>query len=141
MKTLVCYKSKYGATEKYAKMLAAETSADLIEFGEAKKDCFTDYDTIVISSGTYMGLMPLTKFLKKYWKRLQEKKVVVVAVGAAPADDNWSDFSYKRIPEKIRDRIKYYKIMGEDPEPARKEGYITKVKKENLKEIINFLNS
>lgn len=139
MKTLICYKTRGGATARYAEMLSKELEADVKQFSEVKKECFEDYDTIIVSSGTYAGLMPLTRFLKKYWKNLEPKKVVVVAVGAAPTDDPWSDFSYKRIPQKIREKIQYYKIMGEDPEAARPKDYVSKVKKENLKPILAYL--
>lgn len=140
MKTLICYKTKGGATQKYAQWLSEQTKGDLRKFDEIKKDSFNGYERIIVSSGTYAGLMPLNRFIKKNWKNIQEKEVVVVAVGAAPADDKWSLWSYNRIPEKIRTKIKYFKVMGEDPENARPANYKSKVKKENLKPVFEVLN-
>lgn len=140
MKTLICYKSKHGATEQYAKWLAQETKADLKQFEDVPRGYkFEGYDTVVVSSGTYASLMPLNRFLKRHWKNLEPKKVVVFAVGAAPADDPWSARSYNWIPKKIQAKIKYFKILGEVPENARPAGYKSQVKKENLTEIIKEL--
>lgn len=142
MKNLICYKSKNGATEEYMNLLKSEISSDMKSFDEvSRKDDFSDYKTIIVSSGTYAGLMPLTRFLKKYWKKLQDKNIVVVAVGAAPADDKWSSWSYNRIPQKIREKIQYFKILGETPEKTRPKGYKSPVNIENLKEVIKTINS
>lgn len=142
MKTLICFKTKHGATEKYMNWLKAEISSNIKTFDEfSRNDDFSDYDTIVISSGTYAGLMPLNRFLKRNWEKLKNKNVIVVAVGAAPADDKWSLWSYNRIPLKIRENIKYFKIMGDTPEKARPKDYTSPVKIENLKEIILYLKS
>jgi menaquinone-dependent protoporphyrinogen IX oxidase len=140
MKTLVCYKTKAGSTEKYAKWITEATGADLKRFDEIpRRDTFEGYDCVVVSSGTYAGFMPLNRFLKRHWKNLEGKKVVVIAVGAAPADDPWSIRSYNRIPEKIRNNIQYFKLMGEDPGYDKKENYVPKVKKENLKPVLAVL--
>jgi len=142
MKSLICYKTKHGATEKYMHWLADAINAELKTFDEIdRKDNFSDYDVLVVSSGTYAGLMPLNRFLKRHWKNLEDKKVVAVAVGAAPANDSWSQWSYKRITQKIRDKIKYFKILGETPENARPAGYVSQVKKDNLKEVIAYINA
>lgn len=137
MNTLICYKTRKGATKKYTQWLAEEIKADVKTFNEVpRRETFEDYDTVIVSSGTYAGFMPLNRFLKRHWKYLQNKNVVVVAVGAAPADDNWSLRSYRMIPEKIREKIKYFKIMGGDPSKGPKEMDMSGVKKSNLKEVL-----
>ncbi len=136
MKTLICFKSKHGTTEQYMEWLAEELDADLKSFDEiARGYDFSGYDMIVVSSGTYAGFMPLTKFLKRHWDALSSKKVIVVAVGAAPADDPWSLKSYNRIPEHIREHIQYTKILGEPAGAAKTNqsaDYENPVKLENL---------
>lgn len=117
--------------------LTDEVDADLKKFDQIpRRYDFSGYDLVVVSSGTYMGMMPLNRFLKRHWKRLQDKKVVVVAVGAAAPDDPWSIRSYNHIPEKIRNKIAYFKIAGEMPDKNRPTNYVSPIKKENLKEII-----
>jgi menaquinone-dependent protoporphyrinogen IX oxidase len=135
MKTLICYKTHKGATKKYAEWLAEETQGEVKTFNEVPRgETFEGFDQIIVSSGTYAGLMPLNRFLKRHWKNLEGKKVVVVAVGAAPAEDPWSLRSYNMIPEKIREKIAYFKIMGGDP--SQKPIDMSGVKKNNLKPVL-----
>lgn len=142
MKSLICYKTKHGATKKYMEWLADEINADIKTFDEiSRKENFSDYDTLIVSSGTYVSFMPLNRFLKKFWKKFGDKRVVVVAVGGVPADDPWSLRSYNRIPQKIRGIIKYFKLIGETPENAQPVGYVSPVKKENLKDVIAYINA
>jgi hypothetical protein len=148
VRTLICFKTKHGTTEKYMRWLAEGLGADLKSFDEiARSYDFSGYDTIIVSSGTYASFMPLTKFLKRHWKNLSNKKVIAVAVGAAPADDPWSLKSYNRIPEHIREHIQYVKIMGEPAGAAKSEqptAQKSPVKLENLDavfEIVREANS
>lgn len=137
MKTLICYTSKNGTTERYMRWLADDLQADIRTFGEIPRNYdFSGYDTVVVSSGTYIGFMKLTKFLKKRWNVLRFKKVVAVAVGAAPADDPWSIKSYERIPTEIRDGISYIKIVGEEPEKSRPTDYESPVEHANLEPVM-----
>ncbi len=140
MKTLITYKTKGGATKKYMEWLAKDLDADIMTYDQVgRKFDFDKYNTIIVSSGTYMGLMPLNRFLKKNWKKLKGKQVIAIAVGAAPADDKWSKWSYERISHKIRDNIQYFKILGEIPVPAGEEKKPTQVKKENLNEVLHYI--
>jgi menaquinone-dependent protoporphyrinogen IX oxidase len=141
MKTLVAYKTKGGATKKYMDWLCKELKCESLTYNQiGRKFNFDEYQTIIVSSGTYMGLMPLNRFLKKNWKKIKDKHIVAIAVGAAPADDSWSNWSYNRISHRIRNHIKYFKILGDVP---REEGKNkpTKVKKEHLSEIIKYIKT
>jgi phosphopantetheine adenylyltransferase len=116
-----------------------DIEAEIMEFDRiGHKFDFSKYDTIIVSSGTYMGLMPLNSFLKRNWKKLRNMNVVAVAVGAAPAEDPWSKWSYDRISRRIRDKIKYFKILGESA-GKDKEQKPSPVKRENLAEIIKYM--
>jgi len=140
MKVLIAYKSKGGATKKYMDWLAKDIEADIMEFDRiGNKFDFSKYDSIIVSSGTYMGLMPLNRFLKRNWKKLKNMNVVAVAVGAAPAEDPWSKWSYDRISRRIREHIQYFKILGEIPAKAG-ELKPTQVKRENLSEVTHYIN-
>ena len=112
MKTLVVYRSILGTTKHYAQWLEDALSADLIDFKHVNDKTFDKYELVIVSSGTYAGKMPLVDFLKKYWTVLQSKKVVVVAVGIAPADVKESKVSYELIPPEIRSKITYFKVPG-----------------------------
>jgi len=136
MGTVVIYKSFLGATGKYVKWLSEEINADVFKFGQIKKDQFDNYDIIIISSGTYIGWMPLAGYIKKIWQYIKDKKVVVMAVGMAPEDDEWSKKSYKKIPIDIRSKIKYFKIPGKLGKQTTKD-----FKRENLELIIKYIRS
>lgn len=127
MKTAIIYKTSTGSTKRYAKILAEQYGFDLLTFKEAEDKGFDDYERYIVSSGTYAGRMPLTKFIKRNWDKLENKKIIALAVGVAPANNAWSKFSYKLIPGKIRDKVTYFKIPGQVEDKPEKE------LKENLK--------
>lgn len=112
MKTVIFYKSWLGSTKKYAGWLSESLKSENYGFGEFGTEKLHDADTVVVMSGTYAAQMPLVGFLKKNWNALKGKKIIVVAVGAAPADDEQSKTSYELIPEEIRKEISYYKVPG-----------------------------
>jgi menaquinone-dependent protoporphyrinogen IX oxidase len=134
MKTLITYKTYLGSSGKYAQWIAEKTKSDMVVFSRAKNNLLSEYDTIVVISGTYAGHMPLLRFLKKHWKVLSEKKVVAVAVGAAPTTDPWSVKSYEAIPENIKQAIEYFKL----PSSIEKKGRES-LKKSSVTPIIDYL--
>jgi menaquinone-dependent protoporphyrinogen IX oxidase len=135
MKIAIVYKSFLGTTQQYAGWLEKMTGGKAFRWGEITKKDIEGYDVIVISSGTYVGWMPLAGYLKKNWEVLSKKKVVVVAVGAEPAESEASKTSYEKIPSDIRKKITYFKIPGKvvsDPEGV--------VKKQNLDPIVEHID-
>jgi menaquinone-dependent protoporphyrinogen IX oxidase len=139
MKTIIAYKTKTGTTKQYAQWLGEALEVRPLSYSEIKPDDLKTCDACVVMSGTYASLMPLTKFLKKHWDLIKDKKVAVVAVGMAPPEVGWSKFSYKQIPKPIREKIKYWKL------PGMKDGKMAEnlppVKKENLDPVIEYLGS
>jgi len=136
MKTGIVYKTLLGSTRRYARWLSEEISADVYQMKEMKGERLGDYEVILIMSGTYIGFMPLIKYLKKNWAMLENKKVVAVAIGVAPPDDIWSQKSYNKIPEHIRNKIKYFKLPGRMGEKGKDN-----VIKDNLEPVIEYLRS
>lgn len=131
MKTAIIYKSYLGATKQYAEWLSQEAGADLHTFNSVSPEELKNYDTIVVASGTYASFMPLNRFLKKNWPSIENKKVIVVAVGMVPADDPGSKISYERIPAPIREKITYIKIPGKFGQKTE-----SNIKKENLQPVL-----
>jgi len=137
MKTIILYKSFLGTTRTYAEWLRDELKYDLKEFGEVRDEELKEYDSVIVASGTYANHMPLVNFLKSKWEVIKDKNVVVIAVGIAPEDVEYSRKSYEGIPANIREKIKYFKIPG-------RIGLIRtagEVKKENLDRIIRYIRS
>lgn len=53
MKGIILYKSKYGATLKYAEWLSAETGFDVCSVEKAKVQDIEIYDVIIFGGGVY----------------------------------------------------------------------------------------
>ncbi len=53
MKTLILYKSKYGATKKYVDMLKDELDCDIQKTDDFKKAEAEQYDCIIFAGGIY----------------------------------------------------------------------------------------
>lgn len=112
MKIAIIYKSVLGSTKKYAQWIADEYKADLFTYNSATNENIQKYDLIIVASGTYASLMPLTGFLKKHWDVLRNKRVLALAVGMAHPDDPQSYAQYELIPAHIQDEIHYHKLPG-----------------------------
>lgn len=132
-KIAIIYKTIYGSTEKYAKWLNEAVKSDVFEMDSINVNLLKDYDTLIVMSGTYAGQMPLTDFLKKNWILVKSKKLIVVALGAAPMNSWWSKVTYFFVPKFIKEKIKYFKIYGKFKDKGED------IKKSNLKEIIEYI--
>lgn len=84
---IILYQSKYGATKKYADWLVEETGYDCIETKAAKVANLQNYDVIILGGGVYASGIAGLQFIKKNIGRLENKKIVVFAVGASPYDE------------------------------------------------------
>lgn len=84
MKGLVLYKSKYGATKKYAEWIAEELDADFCDMAKFKVSHMLNYDTVILGSGIYAGSCEAFKYMKKYALALGGKNVFIFAVGMSP---------------------------------------------------------
>lgn len=80
-RTVVIYKSKYGATEQYAKWIAEELSCDLVRAEDFKKKDFDKYDNIIYGGGLQDGGIKGFDLIKKSKLWIEGKKLVVFAVG------------------------------------------------------------
>lgn len=84
MKGIILYQSKYGATKKYAGWLAEETGFDYIEIKKAALKNILEYDTLIFGGGIYASGIAGLSFLRKYYQKIREKKILVFCVGASP---------------------------------------------------------
>lgn len=85
-KGVIIYRSKYGATEKYANWLAETTGYDCTETHNTTIDEIVRYETIVLCGGIYASGIAGLSFLKKNINRLKDKKIAILCVGASPYD-------------------------------------------------------
>jgi len=74
MKCLVIFKSKTGFTERYARWIAKEISADVHSYREINKETFKDYDVIVYGGSLHAIDVEGIKIIKDNLNFLKEKK-------------------------------------------------------------------
>lgn len=87
MKGIVLFQSKYGAAKRYAEWIAEETGFTCVETKKAKVEDIREYDVIILGGGLYASGIAGLSFLKKNYKTLKEKRIVVFCVGASPYDE------------------------------------------------------
>ena len=87
MAGLILYKSKYGATKKYAGWLSEETGFPCIETDKANHSDIANCDTVILGGGIYASGIAGLSFFKKNIKQLYGKRLIVFCVGASPADE------------------------------------------------------
>lgn len=86
-KTVVVYKSRYGAAKQYAKWISAALDADLLELGPKTPDALKPYSTVIYGGGLYAGSINGISEFKKIFKRYNDRQFVLYAVGLGSADN------------------------------------------------------
>lgn len=113
----VIYASHYGFAEAYARWMAEELEADLLEAGKVRREDLTKYGTIVYGGGLYAGGVNGISLLVKNAERLRGKKLYLFTVGASdPADPenitNIRSGIAKVLPATMLETIKIYHLRG-----------------------------
>lgn len=108
-KTLILYASKYGATEKYAKWLAASIHADLKKTSAFTKEDLDAYECIVFGGGLYAGRVNGLKKLTANLDTFKEKKISLFLVGMAPPPNQGIIDS---LPAEIKDHAGVFYLRG-----------------------------
>lgn len=87
MKGIILYKSKYGATQKYAEWLVEATGFECIETNKAKISEVKKCDVVILGGGIYASGIAGLSFLKKNIGQLKDKKIIVFCAGASPFEE------------------------------------------------------
>ena len=115
MNGIILYKSKYGATKKYAGWLAEETGFTLCEVTKARVSDLDAYDTIVIGGGIYASGVAGLDFLKKHYEALKAKKIIVFCDGASPYEEKaFEEIRKHNMKDKLKDIPFFYCRGGWD---------------------------
>jgi menaquinone-dependent protoporphyrinogen IX oxidase len=85
MKTVIIYKSKTNFKKKYADWIAGGLSADVFEVSKVDSNTLLAYDTVIYGDGLHTIGINGEKFLKENLNKLEDRKVVLYATGAAPS--------------------------------------------------------
>ena len=113
----VIYASHYGFTEAYARWLAEDLSADLLESGKVKKEDLEGHGTIVCGGGLYAGGVNGISTLVKNAERLQGKKLYLFTVWASdpPEPENITNIRNglsKALPPQLLETMHIYHLRG-----------------------------
>ncbi len=115
MSTIVIYKTKYGATKKYAEWIAEELNCDIVDAKNVKIDDILKYDTIVYGGGLYAEIINGVHMLTKNMDKLKDKKIAVFTTGLTPTDCR--DYYDKMVIEKnfklgVPENVKIFNYVG-----------------------------
>jgi menaquinone-dependent protoporphyrinogen IX oxidase len=113
MKTVVVYKSKTGYTRKYAEWIAEDANANIFKVQDITIEQLMKYDTIVYCGGLYAGGILGFPIIKKNFKKLLNKKIVVVAVGAGYGKEKAKqEIINKNLTSIMKDNINFFLLRG-----------------------------
>lgn len=84
---IILYKTKYGATKKYAEWLQEELSFDCVDIRKFKAEKLIEYDTVILCGGIYASGIACMPFVKKYYKLISDKRLAIFCVAASPYDE------------------------------------------------------
>lgn len=115
MKKIVIYKSKYGATKKYAEWISNELNCEIKEAKTVTLEELLQYDTIIYGGGLYAEVINGVILITKNIDKLKDKKLIVYTTGITPLECR--DYYDKLVIEKnfkseMLEYIKVYNFMG-----------------------------
>ena len=87
MSGVILFKSKYGATKKYAHWLSEATGFSCMDIKDVRLKDILSYDTIILGGGIHASGIQGLSFLAKNMQSLKNKKILVFCVGASPYDE------------------------------------------------------
>jgi menaquinone-dependent protoporphyrinogen IX oxidase len=112
MKGMVIYKSKYGASKKYAEWISEATGFPCVTTKEADINEVTKCDVIIIGGGIYASGIACVSYLKKNIGKLKGKKIIVFTCGASPYDEKSVNEIIKRNMKDDLEGIPVYYCRG-----------------------------
>ncbi|MDO5126635.1 MAG: flavodoxin domain-containing protein [Eubacteriales bacterium] len=117
MNGIILYKSKYGATKKYAQWLSEDTGFESREISKVKVSDLSPYDILVFGGGVYAQGVAGVDFLRKNFNALSDRKIIVFCDGASPYEKKAFDFIKNRVmKDELKDIPFFYCRGGWDME-------------------------
>ena len=112
-KIAVIYKSRYGATKRYAGWIALKLGADLYEVSDIRKKDLKEYGTIIYGAPLYSEKIKGIKFVINNYEHLKNKNIKLFMVGIEKYDDIYIQSILKNnIPEDILKNIDTFYFRG-----------------------------
>ena len=139
-KIAVIYKSRYGATKRYAGWIALKLGADLYEVSDIRKKDLKEYGTIIYGAPLYCEKIKGIKFVINNYEYLKNKNIKLFMVGIENYDDIYIQSILKNnIPEDILKNIDTFYFRGKlnYEELSIKDRIFISLLKSNIFEKIN----
>ena len=112
-KIAVIYKSRYGATKRYAGWIALKLGADLYEVSDIRKKDLKEYGTIIYGAPLYCEKIKGIKFVINNYEYLKNKNIKLFMVGIENYDDIYIQSILKNnIPKDILKNIDTFYFRG-----------------------------
>ena len=112
-KIAVIYKSKYGATKRYAGWIALKLDADLYEVSDIRRKDLKAYDTIIYGGPLYIEKIKGIKFIINNYEYIKDKKLSVFMVGMREFDEDYiNSIVEDNIPKPVINNIKTFYFRG-----------------------------
>lgn len=167
MKTAVLYKSNTGNTKQYAEMISSELECDMFDITATKKKSLKQYDTIIYGGPVIIYKVSKLNKAKRFSKG---KKLIIFACGGnSGVEEEILKIKQKTVPKndypffylpggldfsKLKGMYKFMmgmmkKMLEKNPNKTEEEKMFLKgfyepviyVSKENIKDIINYVNN
>lgn len=112
-KTIVVYWSKSGFAQRYAKMIADKTGADIANGRRLRRSALAQYDTIVFGGGMYAVGIYGAKYIRRCIDTLSDKRIIVFAQGASPPRPEVTrEVLDKNFSAEQQARIQFFLLRG-----------------------------
>ena len=112
-KIAVIYKSKYGATKRYAGWIALKLDADLYEVSDIRRKDLKAYDTIIYGGPLYIEKIKGIKLIINNYEYIKDKKLSVFMVGMREFDEDYiNSILEDNIPKQVINNIKTFYFRG-----------------------------
>lgn len=112
-KVAVIYKSTYGSAKKYAEKISLLTNGELFQENKMKIGEIPYYNTIVYVGSVHAGKIQGINLILKNMNKIEEKKLVVVAVGITDNNKEQINKLFKdNIPEEHFDKMEKCYLRG-----------------------------
>lgn len=102
MSGIVIYKSKYGATKKYAEWISEATGFECVALDKADMKSLSGYDTIVFGGGVYASGIAGINVLRKNIEKIRDKKIICYCCAASPYDEK---FFSELVKQNLKDGL------------------------------------
>lgn len=112
--TVVIYKSKYGATKKYAQWISDSLNTEIFESSKINMKDLLKYKNIIYDGGLYASGILGFSLISKNFNKLKDKNIILFTVGLAnPSNkEQFNPILEKNLSEEMRKKIKTFHFRG-----------------------------